>query len=81
MRGMGRPQAGAIANLFSFYLLGLPLAWLLAFRAGLGIVGVWWGLAAGLACVATILCVWVTRTSRRPLAELSVRPTGVLSDA
>ena len=79
MRGMGRPQAGAIANLFSFYLLGLPLAWLLAFRAGLGIVGVWWGLAAGLACVATILCVWVTRTSRRPLAELSVSPAGAHS--
>ena len=76
MRGMGRPQAGAIANLFSFYLLGLPLAWLLAFRFGLGIVGIWWGLAAGLACVAGILCVWVARTSRRPLAELSVSPEG-----
>ena len=74
MRGMGRPQAGAIANLFSFYLIGLPLAWLLAFRAGLGIVGIWWGLAAGLACVAGILCLWVGRTSRRSLAELSVAP-------
>jgi MATE family multidrug resistance protein len=74
MRGMGRPQAGAVANLFSFYLIGLPLAWGLAFRAGLGIVGIWWGLAAGLACVAGILCFWVVRTSRRSLAELSVSP-------
>jgi MATE family multidrug resistance protein len=72
MRGMGRPQAGAIANFVAFYVVGLPLAALLAFRFGLGIVGIWWGLAAGLACVAVIQCVWVTRTSRRPLASLSV---------
>ena len=79
MRGMGRPQAGAVANLVAFYLVGLPLAWLLAFRAGLGIVGVWWGLAAGLASVALILCVWVTRTSRRPLVELTVAQEGAHS--
>lgn len=74
MRGMGRPQAGAVANLLAFYGIGLPLAWLLAFRFELGIRGVWWGLAAGLASVAVILCVWVSRTNRRSLAELSVRP-------
>jgi len=72
MRGMGRPQAGAVANLLAFYGVGLPLAWALAFRAGLGIAGVWWGLAAGLASVAAILIVWVTRTSRRPLSDLLV---------
>ena len=76
MRGMGRPQVGAVANLLAFYLIGLPLAWALAFRAGLGIRGVWWGLAAGLFSVSAILCVWVARTSRRPLAELSVAPEG-----
>jgi multidrug resistance protein, MATE family len=79
MRGMGRPQAGAFANLFAFYVIGLPLAWLLAFRFGLGVIGVWWGLAAGLGCVAAILCVWVARTSRRPLAELAVETEGAHS--
>lgn len=72
MRGMGRPQAGAFANAMAFYLVGLPLAWFLAFRTQLGIRGVWWGLAAGLFSVATIVCVWVVHTSRKPLAELSV---------
>lgn len=76
MRGMGRPQAGAIANLMAFYLIGLPLAWWLAFPVGLGLRGVWWGLAAGLFSVAVILCVQVVRTSRRPLAELSVLQDG-----
>jgi MATE family multidrug resistance protein len=72
MRGMGRPRAGAIVNLLGFYVLGLPLAWLLAFPVGLGIIGIWWGLAAGLGGVALMLCIWVMRTASRPLAELTV---------
>ncbi len=72
MRGMGRPQAGAIVNLIGFYVIGLPLGWLLAFPAELGIVGIWWGLAAGLGGVALMLCIWVMRTARRPLDELTV---------
>lgn len=72
MRGMGRPQAGAIVNLVGFYVIGLPLAWLLAFPLEQGIVGIWWGLAAGLGGVALMLCVWVMRTASRPLDELTV---------
>ena len=72
MRGMGRPQAGAIVNLIGFYVVGLPLAWFLAFPAELGIIGIWWGLAAGLGGVALMLCVWVMRTAGRPLVELTV---------
>jgi MATE family multidrug resistance protein len=72
MRGMGRPQAGAIVNLIGFYVIGLPLGWLLAFPGELGIVGIWWGLAAGLGGVALMLCIWVMRTAKRPLAELTV---------
>jgi MATE family multidrug resistance protein len=72
MRGMGRPQAGAVVNLIGFYVVGLPLAWLLAFPMNLGIVGVWWGLAAGLGGVAIMLYFWVIRTAGRPLDELTV---------
>jgi MATE family multidrug resistance protein len=72
MRGMGRPKAGAVVNLIGFYVVGLPLAWLLAFPLGLGIIGIWWGLAAALGGVALMLFVWVMRTSRRPLEELTV---------
>lgn len=72
MRGMGRPQAGAIVNLIGFYVVGLPLGWLLAFPAELGIIGIWWGLAAGLGGVALMLCIWVMRTAGRPLVELTV---------
>jgi len=72
MRGMGRPKAGAIVNLVGFYVLGLPLAWLLAFPLELGIIGIWWGLAAGLGGVAVMICVWAMHTARRPLDELTV---------
>jgi MATE family multidrug resistance protein len=72
MRGMGRPRAAAIANLIGYYVLGLPLAWLLAFEFGLGSVGILWGLAAGLGLIALLLFLWTLRTSRRPLAQLRV---------
>ncbi|MAG30015.1 MAG: hypothetical protein CL908_03865, partial [Deltaproteobacteria bacterium] len=72
MRGMGRPYAGAVVNLLGFYVLGLPLAYQLAFAAELGIVGIWWGLAAALGGVALMLCLWVAATARRPLADLTV---------
>ncbi|MFK7895584.1 MAG: MATE family efflux transporter [Myxococcota bacterium] len=72
MRGMGRPQAGAIVNLIGFYVIGLPLAYGFAFPGGMGLVGIWWGLAAGIGGVALMLCVWVHRTSQRPLSELRV---------
>jgi MATE family multidrug resistance protein len=72
MRGMGRPKAGAVVNVIGFYIVGLPLAWLLAFPLGLGVVGIWWGMAAALGGVALMLFLWVMRTSRRPLSELTV---------
>ena len=72
MRGMGRPKAGAIVNLIGFYAIGLPLGWLLGFPMGLGVIGIWWGLVAGLGGVALMLCIWVMRTANRPLDELTV---------
>ena len=72
MRGMGRPKAGAIVNLIGFYVIGLPLGWLLGFPMGLGVIGIWWGLVAGLGGVALMLCIWVMRTAKRPLDELTV---------
>jgi MATE family multidrug resistance protein len=59
LRGMGTPRPAAIANLLGFYGVALPCACLLAFRAGLGIRGVWIGLATGLAVVATLLVLWI----------------------
>lgn len=47
VRGAGRQTIGAITNFISYWLLGLPLAALLAFRLHLGIHGLWIGLLVG----------------------------------
>lgn len=61
LRGMGRTRILAVAHLIAFYGLGLPLAWYLGFELGLGVEGIWWGLASGLGVVAVMLVLWVLR--------------------
>jgi MATE family multidrug resistance protein len=72
LRGMGRPNAAALVNLFGYYALALPLGYVLAFRYKMGLVGVWIALAVGLTLVALALLTWAVRTARRPIAELKV---------
>jgi len=72
LRGMGRPDAAAVANLLGYYAFGLPLSYVLAFSFGLGLGGIWAGLVAGLAAVAALLVERVSRTARRPLDELEL---------
>ena len=59
LRGIGDTHAPAIINVVGFWLIGLPVSWWLAFRAGGGAVGLWWGIVVGLAAVAVILMVRV----------------------
>jgi MATE family multidrug resistance protein len=61
LRGMGNTMAAAVINLVGYYALALPLAAWLGFERSLGLTGIWWGLAAGLAVVATALVSWVAR--------------------
>ncbi|WP_419162936.1 MATE family efflux transporter [Candidatus Palauibacter sp.] len=59
LRGAGDTLSPFLFNLLGFWLIGLPVSILLAFRAGLGPRGLWWGLAAGLAAVAVLLFIRV----------------------
>jgi MATE family multidrug resistance protein len=59
LRGMGTPRPAAIFNLLGYYALALPLGCVLAFRGGMGLVGIWIGLALGLAVVAALLVLWI----------------------
>lgn len=61
LRGMGNTVPAAVFNLVGYYALALPLAAWLTFSLGLGLTGTWWGLALGLALVATSLVLWVVR--------------------
>jgi MATE family multidrug resistance protein len=74
LRAIGRTGATAVANLLGYYALGLPLGYYLAFPAGLGLAGIWWGIASGVAAVAVSLVVWVAvrgPATARGIAERS----------
>lgn len=63
LRGLGRTKPAAVLNFVGYYLFALPLGYWLAVRGGLGLGGIWWGLALGLVCVAGGLLVLVLRKS------------------
>jgi MATE family multidrug resistance protein len=64
LRGAGDTKYAFCANLLGHWVIGLPVALLLGFKAGLGIVGLWWGLCAGLTVVAALLFVRFEKLSR-----------------
>lgn len=73
LRGAGDTKFAFYANIVGHWCIGLPVALLLGFRFGLGIVGLWWGLCVGLTVVAVALWVRFERLSRteiRPIERL-----------
>ncbi len=73
LRGAGDTRFAFVANLLGHWLIGLPVALLCAEVLGLGIVGIWWGLAAGLTVVAAALMLRFFRLTSRPMARLEHR--------
>jgi MATE family multidrug resistance protein len=72
LRGAGDTRASLISNMLGFWLVGMPVSLLLGFKAGLGVVGLWWGFVAGLAAVAAFLVGRVRVLLSRPVARLQV---------
>lgn len=64
LRGAGDTRYTFWSNLFGHWVIGLPLALWLGFTRGLGVVGLWWGLSAGLTIVAALLLIRFERRSR-----------------
>jgi MATE family multidrug resistance protein len=73
LRGAGNTRTPMLANLFGYWIIGLPLGALLCFRLKLGASGVWIGLCIALVIVGTVLlAVW-----RRAVREMV--PAGIAS--
>jgi len=70
LRGAGDTRFPAALALIGFWLLGLPLGMLLAFRADFGPPGLWWGFTIGLGAVAVLLIWRILVRFSRPLAAL-----------
>jgi MATE family multidrug resistance protein len=71
LRGAGDTRLPLLANLFAYWIVGLPIAQLLAFNAGMGPVGLWIGLSVGLALVAVLLTWRFHRLTRRPVVRVA----------
>lgn len=67
LRGLGDTRRPMLLTVFSYWLVGIPSSYLLAFPAGLGGLGLWLGLVIGLVTAASLL-LW---RFRRLLANLS----------
>ncbi len=70
LRGLKDTRIPAIFAAIGYWLVGFPVGIALAFHAGWGGVGVWWGLATGLAVVAVLE---LARLARRGKLHLAVR--------
>jgi MATE family multidrug resistance protein len=59
LRGLADTRTAMLWNLGGHWGVGLPLGYLLCFRWGYGVVGLWWGLSAGLIiCGIGLIAVW-----------------------
>jgi len=62
LRGLGDTRTPMLWNLAGHWAIGLPLGYWLCFVAGIGILGLWWGLSAGLIiCGVALLAAWQRR--------------------
>src|SRR4051812_20005729 len=69
LRGAADTTFPAAMAVIGYWALGLPVGWILAFRAGLGARGLWWGFTVGLGSVALLLLLRIAVRFRHPLAR------------
>ncbi|HKC58668.1 MAG TPA: MATE family efflux transporter [Myxococcales bacterium] len=74
LRGAGDTRFAFLANLVGHYAVGLPTAVLLGLLWARGVIGLWWGLCAGLTAVAVALLSRFLRLSKREIAPLERHP-------
>ena len=77
LRGLGDTRAPFVVNLAGFWLCGFPVSVALAFHTPLRALGLWWGLAAGLAVVAILLMLRVRSRLRSGLVQVEHVAPGI----
>ncbi len=65
LRGMGDVNIPTLITFIAYWLVGLPVAYILGIKMGLGANGIWYGLTLGLLISAGLLFARFNRISRR----------------
>lgn len=60
--GSGWQSVVAYVNLFTYYIIGLPIGCVLGFKTSLGVAGIWWGVIIGVLCQTIVLIIITART-------------------
>lgn len=55
LRGLDDVKVPAWLALGAYWVVSIPVGWLLAYPAGLGVTGMWWGITLGLTITALLL--------------------------
>ncbi len=66
LRGLKDTRMPMLLTLVSYWVVGMPLGLLLAFRLGVGAKGLWYGMVAGLVASAVLMSTRFARRSRAP---------------
>ena len=69
LRGAADTRVPMVLAAVGYWVVGMPVGLALAFAAGLGAVGIWIGLSAGLAMVAILLLARVRNRLWRHVPE------------
>ncbi|KAH3680037.1 hypothetical protein WICMUC_000574 [Wickerhamomyces mucosus] len=59
LRGQGLQKIGGYINIFAFYVMGLPVSYLLTFVYDFSLVGLWLGITIGLSTIFILQCLTV----------------------
>jgi multidrug resistance protein, MATE family len=71
LRGLHDTRVPLVLAVVSYWLVGIPCSYLLAFQLGYGAVGLWLGLVVGLVCAGGSLMVRFWRLAPKPLDEVA----------
>lgn len=69
MRGAGLQLLGMVCNILTYWVVGVPLACMLAFHMGWGVWGMWVAMCGVVAVQAVVLMVLVMRQNWADLAS------------